>query len=282
VFNLQGNTFLGHDTASNNGGLLAASFLDGNEAAEADDFFIYDGDNLFYDADGSGTASSQVKVAVVGAGLQATDIRFIDVPDVSGTVTATINNGAGLGTVVIASDADDTITLSGTTESGDVFDGRDGTDTLSLDNGGNTLTVFDTETVNGGSGVDVIELFGLGGSTVIGKDGGDTITLSGGSDIIRYIRSGEGGDAVNGFVSGTDSFSFDRGNFSASEVNNILDEAAFVSGAGATAADADDRFIFDTTTRVLSFDDDGNGVNAANAIATLDNNSLKFTDITFF
>jgi hypothetical protein len=106
--------------------------------------------------------------------------------------------------------------------------------------------------------------------------------LSGGSDIIRYIRSGEGGDAVNGFVSGTDSFSFDRGNFSASEANNILDEAAFVSGAGVTAADADDRFIFDTTTRVLSFDDDGNGRNAANAIATLDNDSLKFTDITFF
>jgi hypothetical protein len=282
VFNLQGNTFLGHDTASTNGGILAASFFNGTEAAQDDDFFIYDGDNLFYDADGSGTASSQVKVAVVGAGLAATDIRFADVLDVSGSVTATITNGAGLATVVLASDKDDVITLSGTVEDGDVFDGLGGSDTLNLANGTNTLTVFDTETVNGGTGDDNITLFGLDGSAVTGGNGSDKIILSGGSDIIRYNQSAEGGDTVNGFVSGTDSFSFDLSNFLSTESKNILDEAAFVSGVDVTAVGGEDRFIFDTGTKILSFDDDGNDGNAAVVIATLDNDSLKFTDITFF
>jgi hypothetical protein len=221
-------------------------------------------------------------VAVVGAGLAATDIRFADVLDVSGSVTATITNGAGLATVVLASDKDDVITLSGTVEDGDVFDGLGGSDTLNLANGTNTLTVFDTETVNGGTGDDNITLFGLDGSAVTGGNGSDKIILSGGSDIIRYNQSAEGGDTVNGFVSGTDSFSFDLSNFLSTESKNILDEAAFVSGVDVTAVGGEDRFIFDTGTKILSFDDDGNDGNAAVVIATLDNDSLKFTDITFF
>lgn len=279
VFNLNGGKFLGHDGI---GGLSSGNFINASSAGDSDDFFIYDGNDLFYDADGIGSASAQIKVATVGASLAIGDIKFADVQDVSGSVTATINTSSNVDNVVIASDTADVITLSGLTEAGDVFDGGDGSDTLNLDNGANTITVFETETVNGGSGVDQLTLFGLGGSAVTGGSGGDTITLSGGSDIIRYGQTSEGSDTVNGFVSDTDFFAFNGTNFVASNSSGILDANAFVSGSGAVAADADDRFIFDTSTNVLSFDDDGIGGNAAVVIATLDNSSLQNTDITFF
>jgi hypothetical protein len=41
----------------------------------------------------------------------------------------------------------------------------------------------------------------------------------------------------------------------------------FVRGAGATAHDANDHVLYDTATGVLSYDADGNGAGAPDALA---------------
>ena len=48
-----------------------------------------------------------------------------------------------------------------------------------------------------------------------------------------------------------------------------MDDASFVSGAGASALDNNDHFIFDTAQGLLLFDSDGSGDSEALTIARI-------------
>lgn len=192
---------------------------------------------------------------------------------------------------VSGSDSTDDLTLSNQ-QTGTTIDLGLGTDVLSLSNDPHSVTVANTETINGGSSTDSITLSGTTGAIVTGGASVDTVTLASGADILRYESSADGGgsaggDTVIGFDTSTggDLFRFLAAAFNGSaadiDANGVLDSDKFASGAGATAQDADDFFVFDTTTKVLSFDSDGNGGGAAVDIATVSSATLTADHITF-
>lgn len=144
--------------------------------------------------------------------------------------------------------------------------------------------------VTGAGGADTI-VGGAGADTITGGAGADTLTGGLGADTFAYASTtiagltAEGGDSITDFLSGTDIISFadlsgDVGftvgtatvageTLLASTGNAGTADINFVSGAGAVALSAESTLVFDTTTRVLSFDADGTGAGAAVAIATV-------------
>lgn len=58
-------------------GATAENLINGSKAVETDDFLIYNNGKLYYDADGSGTASS----AILIAGIKGTDYKTLTIDD---------------------------------------------------------------------------------------------------------------------------------------------------------------------------------------------------------
>jgi Ca2+-binding RTX toxin-like protein len=116
------------------------------------------------------------------------------------------------------------------------------------------------DTLTGGSGDDT--LFGDGGS--------DTITLGNGSDVVVF-DSLSGSDTITDYAVADDSIQLDSATYTslAPMAPGPLSALSFVSGAGATALDADDYIVYDTSTGGLFYDADGSGVGAAVLIGTL-------------
>jgi Ca2+-binding RTX toxin-like protein len=112
--------------------------------------------------------------------------------------------------------------------------------------------------INGGGGADAI--FGLGGN--------DSLTGGGGADSFCFTTlPGLGNvDQIEDFASGVDKIALDDAIFTGL-TPGALPASAFV--VGATAADADDRIIYDQATGRLYFDADGNGAGGAVQFATL-------------
>jgi len=177
----------------------------------------------------------------------------------------------------------------------DVFDGGAGFDTLdfrstaaalviSFDNGtisgGLSGTFAGIERVQGGTGADLIigaaggqNLAGQGGSdTLEGAAGNDTLWGGGASDHFVFRETGAANaDALGDFASGADKIVLDANVMTALGAggNFAAGDARFWSSSSGTAHDADDRVIYNTATRQLFYDADGNGGGAAVLIATL-------------
>jgi len=101
--------------------------------------------------------------------------------------------------------------------------------------------------------------------------GNDTLTGGAGADdfVFSTAASATNRDVVTDFAAGTDRLVFDNAAFTGL-TDGILDASVFRSGAGlTTAGDADDRFIFNTTTGALYYDADGAGGAAAIQVGTL-------------
>jgi Ca2+-binding RTX toxin-like protein len=155
------------------------------------------------------------------------------------------------------------------------------------------------ETLDGGAGHDImygldgndVLLGGSGADTLIGNAGNDALNGGGGNDALnggggndtfRYTSENDGLDSIIGFETGSDTLEFLSSIFNGdSDTNGIFDIGSFVKTAGAVAADANDFFLFDTTTSKLSYDVDGNGAGVAVDLAAFDNNDLVAADITF-
>lgn len=202
------------------------------------------------------------------------------------------NTGNGAGDVLNAieglygSDLDDTLLgddggnrLNGN-GGGDVLRGRGGDDIL---RGGGADDVM-----NGGDGDDVFE---GGGAVLNGGAGNDILNVQLGS-FVEYqgqrMWGGEGADVFNtsivdstsvrilDFEPGVDSLRFFQGSGPLPE--GQLDPASFVLGT--TAAEADDRIIYDPGTGRLWFDQDGSGEASAILVAVLTNHApLSAADI---
>ena len=164
-----------------------------------------------------------------------------------------------------------------------VINGTAGNDTLAGTSSNDSIT--------GSGGHDSIE--GLGGAdTLHGGSGDDSLRGGGGSDILRgnggldVLHGGLGVDNLGGGT-GADSFAFS--DFGAANADSITDFASgedvieldgsvfagigasgfFVANASGTAQDANDRIVFETDTRQVWYDADGNGAGARQLIATL-------------
>ncbi len=133
------------------------------------------------------------------------------------------------------------------------------------------------DTLNGGDGMDRLE-GGGGDDRLEGGDGSDIYIGGGGED--RFVfRNPDGAlDRIRDFGSGEDVIEIFGADFGGLEIGT-LNPDFFVSNKTGSALDDDDFFIFNTKTRVLSFDADGAGTaETATQIARFDGVLLTAND----
>ncbi|MCC6658624.1 MAG: calcium-binding protein, partial [Rhodocyclaceae bacterium] len=258
------------------------------------------------------TASSLVGLLITGSG----NADIINTGTASGQ---TVNAGAGADIVTINSAGqtingeanDDSFNVSNTTIVGTTIDGGSGTDTLVATGGSMDMSlatsITSIEAVNF-SVATTLTATSIAGLSIIGSSFGDNITLGGGGQTVDAgggadtIRGGTGADTLTGgagadtfvfntalgtsdtltdYTAGFDLLYLENGIFTALTSTGTLAAGNFVSGGGATAADANDFILYDTTTGNLYYDADGNGAGAAVQFAHLNGTpALANTDIT--
>jgi Ca2+-binding RTX toxin-like protein len=177
----------------------------------------------------------------------------------------------------------------------DFYDGGAGFDTLDVRatlagvtvtfangaiSGGFSGTFVNMERVLGGNAGD--SLIGAAGAQEFsGRKGNDTLAggagndeLWGGGDADTFIFRETGtanADQIADFASGSDKIVLDGSVMSAlgPSGNFATGDARFAANSTGSAQDANDRVIFNTTTKQLFYDADGNGSGGAVLIATL-------------
>lgn len=194
------------------------------------------------------------------------DLMFGD----SGNDTYYVDN-AGDTIVERAGDGNDRVATSVSfqlTAGADVqlFEAINSTDTTALQLVGNDAA----QTIVGNAGDNLID-GGIGSDTLYGLAGIDTFRFA--------TALGAGNvDRLQDFQSGTDRIALDDAVFT-TLTPGALPAGAFVIGT--SAADADDRIIYDQATGRLFYDSDGNGAAAAVQFATLNaGQSLAASDFT--
>ena len=225
------------------------------------------------------------------------------------TITGTSGNDTLTGTsgddTLQGLGGNDTLVGSG---GNDFYDGGAGSDTLDLRaTTTGTVVSFADGTISGGFNGTFVNmervLAGNGNDSLTGGDGADNLSGRAGNDTLAggagndWLWGGGGGeenqfvfhetgtanaDQIGDFISGADKIVLDgtvmdalgaTGNFAAGD-------ARFTANASGTAQDADDRVIYETDTRQIWYDPDGNGAAARELIATLESGAtLAATDI---
>ena len=120
---------------------------------------------------------------------------------------------------------------------------------------------------------------GTGNDTLQGDDGNDTLeggtgrdSLEGGAgrDLFRWAQASHGRDTIASYDAALDDLGLSAAGFGAGLVAGVaLTAAQFESNTTGLASTGDVRFVFNTATKVLSFDADGSGAGAASTIVTL-------------
>ncbi|WP_439613216.1 beta strand repeat-containing protein [Reyranella sp.] len=145
----------------------------------------------------------------------------------------------------------------------------------------NLLGSFGNDTLVGNSGNNIID--GLVGADFFnGRGGLDTLTGQGGGDTYVFDSTIGAGNlaTIVGYVHGQDHFNLDNAIFTQLGLEGGLDGFIFVNGT--EALDANDRIIFDSATRNVSYDADGVGGAAAVVFAKIQNLSGGILDHTDF
>ena len=143
---------------------------------------------------------------------------------------------------------------------------------------------MDEDRLSAGQGND--SLYGGSGDDYLdGKAHNDRLTGGAGADQFAFSNAPSGTahvDTITDFEVGVDKIVLDMlafGSLGGLSAGN-LPAANFVSAASASAQDANDYILYDTTTHVLSYDADGSGSGAAQQIAVFENGAeISATDI---
>jgi len=210
---------------------------------------------LQVDLDGDGTADMEMVLTGVSlADLGTADFKITG-PDMTVTVggTQTYTMTASQGEIITASASDDTISLSGSAESDDSFDGGAGTDELILTSTTtNAISVANTEIVTGNFGADDITLTTATTSAVISAGAGiDSLTLADGTNTVAVLNAetitgGTGNDTVITSINGpSQSLAFDG----VDDIVNITGATKLATGTGNFTYEAWIRTT-ETTNRV--------------------------------
>ena len=228
------------------------------------------------------------------------------------TVTGTAGNDTLTGTSgndTISGLGGDDLIRAGSTGGADAVDGGAGFDSIEFASRATSAVIVDfaAGTISGGSsgtisftGVERViagnfndRLSGSGsGQTLVGQGGADTLWGAGGVDILRggggadtfiFRETGTANaDSVQDFGSGTDKLLLGGSAMSAlgAAGNFAAGDARFKANSTGTATDASDRIVYNTSTRQVFYDADGNGSGAKVLIATLQSGAtLVATDI---
>jgi Ca2+-binding RTX toxin-like protein len=224
------------------------------------------------------------------------------------TVVGTAGNDTLAGTAgndsISGLAGNDTIIGSG---GADTIDGGEHFDTIDFAGAASAIVVdFVAGTITGGSGTTRFtniervvagnfndQLTGDTAAQILtGRAGSDTLwgaggvdTLWGGTGADRFIFRETGtanADVIGDWASGSDKLLLDGAVMTAlgAAGNFAAGDARFWSSTSGTAHDADDRIVYNTTTRQIFYDADGSGSGAAQLIATLQSGAtLVATDI---
>ena len=114
---------------------------------------------------------------------------------------------------------------------------------------------------------------------LIGGAGDDILTGGTGGDIFYFASSNLGNDAITDFTPGQDFIQVSRQGFGGGLIaGDTITQVQFLIGSSAT--NASQRFIYNSTSGALLFDVDGNGIQSAQQIATLNTGlALTYEDI---
>src|SRR3979411_1496379 len=174
------------------------------------------------------------------------------------------------------------------------FNGDEGNNTIVGGSDNDLIQGFGgNDFLQGGGGADTV-LGGTGNDAVDGNDGNDWVeggagndTLTGGSGTDSFVFREAGAanaDVLTDFATNWDDLRFDAAGFAGGGGARgcAAGDARFFAGAGATAGhDVDDRFVFNSSTGQLYYDDDGSGAHAAQLVLTLQAGAaLTATDIS--
>jgi Ca2+-binding RTX toxin-like protein len=124
------------------------------------------------------------------------------------------------------------------------------------------------DTLNGATGADV--LVGNGGADLlIGGAGIDTVYGGAGQDVFFLSNLFADRDVIADFVGGTDFLQVSVAAFGGGLAAGPLAADQFLANATGLAGDADDRFIYNTSSGILFYDLDGTGEGGPIQVATL-------------
>ncbi len=114
---------------------------------------------------------------------------------------------------------------------------------------------------------------------LIGGAGNDILTGGTGGDIFYFASSNLGNDAITDFTPGQDFIQVSGQGFGGGLMaGDTITQVQFLIGSSAT--NASQRFIYNSTSGALLFDVDGNGIQSAKQIATLNTGlALTYEDI---
>ena len=198
-----------------------------------------------------------------GLGLDTLNGGLGDDTYVVNTSGDIVNEGASEGIDIIQSSA--TLTIATNVENltltgGAAINGTGNTVANTINgNGANNILSGGggNDTLNGGGGNDTLN-GGLGLDTLNGGLGNDTLTGGNGLDIFLFDTAlgVSNVDTITDFNLTQDKIRLDDDIFSAL---SSIGAGNFVSAAGATALDANDYLIFNTTNNYLYYDADGSG-----------------------
>jgi Ca2+-binding RTX toxin-like protein len=272
-------------------------------AQDASDRIVYNTvtGQLWHDADGNGSGAAQLIATLQGApGLVATDIVLFGEAAPGGSLITgtsgadTLTDTAGNDTINGLAGNDD---INGGHGGNDVVNGGDGRDSLlfmtatsgvvvdfvagTVTGGGSGTTSFtNIEKVVTGSFNDRLtgnaaaqNLAAQGGAdTLAGAGGVDTLWGGSGADTFIFRETGTANaDTIGDWTSGSDTIALDNSALTAlgADGDFVAGDARFWASSTGLAHDANDRVIYNTSTRGLYYDADGTGSGAAQLIATV-------------
>ncbi|MCF2149096.1 calcium-binding protein [Desmonostoc muscorum LEGE 12446] len=211
------------------------------------------GDNLLFGGDGNDSLSISGSI---------TRYNYGSSEDIS-SGNNTLNGGAGDDTLsasgsrgdnlLFGGDGNDSLSISGyfvdlsgdsysnsISKGNNLLDGGDGNDTLSASGatGNNTL--------NGGNGDDILT----------GGNGNDSLTGGGGADTFVFDSFNQGLDTIYDFSATDEVIQVSATGFAGGLSAGVLSTSQFTIGTSASTST--ERFIYNSTTGALFFDQDGN------------------------
>ncbi len=146
-----------------------------------------------------------------------------------------------------------------------VLNGMDGRDWLYGSGGLDKLYGMQgNDYLSGGEADDILSGWD-GDDELVGGRGNDTLMGGAGHDSFTFYEANAGTDKIVDFSISDDQIRISKTGFNQDSAIGNLSADQFVLGT--TASDSNDRFIYDSSTGTLFFDEDGNGSGAQMQIA---------------
>ncbi|MBX9256605.1 calcium-binding protein [Desmonostoc muscorum CCALA 125] len=222
---------------------ISGSYLSGNPSPYPGEYFYSDsrssGNNTLNGGTGDDTlnagGSSGDNLLSGGDGND-----LLDISGDAGSYYESYFNSFSSGNNTLNGGAGDDILNARASLGNNLLSGSDGNDTLSASDatGNNTL--------NGGNGDDILT----------GGNGNDSLTGGGGADTFVFDSFNQGLDTIYDFSATDEVIQVSATGFAGGLSAGVLSTSQFTIGASATTSS--ERFIYNSTTGALYFDQDGN------------------------